>query len=883
MIAEGLAWLGRFADILPAPGVVAVIIIALVLLIALIRRIMNMRWLLKRRIITLELTPPASASKSPLATQQLLTVLHGLHESRNFTEKLLGRTVNFSLELTANRQQGIRYHIKATENELVAVEQNIAAYLPDVRFERIEDVPSKQEKTSTLIFGQTGHFAYPLQAHESPDSHDPLAYVTGTMTKLAEGDQMTIQFAISPVRVREASTLSKHLLNNEELLLQIGKRKAKGFGLILGGISSLLFSVLDAVGEMITPTRGYASSPDLQHRQQVASKIKPARTLSSLEQQLADSVHSKLSQPIFKTDIRVELKVAGAQDRKRRQKSVQSAFNAYVTPGYQSIKAQCNFFANSKLALRKAAFKHRLPSFFTKSSSLFSASELASLYHFPDQASSQTENVVTSLSKTLPAPVSLKSGKKLDVLLALNRHHGEVTPIGLTVAERERHIFIVGGTGNGKTTLLEYGLVQDIRNGKGIAVVDPHGDMAFKLLKYIPEKRINDVVYFNPDDLSYPIGLNMLELPPDLTGDDLLRAKDLVTESVISVFRKIFSEDDSGGHRIEYVLRNAIHTALTVEDSTLFTIYDLLNDPDYRKRVVSKLKDKNLVNFWKHEMGKAGGMQQVKMMAGITSKIGRFLFSASAKRVLEQPKSTINFDEILNGKILICNFSKGLIGDDTSELFGIAILAKLQLAALRRARIPQSERKPFYLYVDEFQNFATDSFVQMLSEARKYKLFLAMAEQSTSQQDDPKIVDTIFANAGTLICFRSGSPTDEKYFLPRLNPVSEGEIAALPSYNFYMRIAAVESQDAFSGETIVLEDEGNEGMRERVIAASQKNYATEYVETEEVVAEPSPKRSKPATKVKEPKAAAKPKTATKKTQVKDTHSKPLLPKKGKVS
>ena len=883
MTIETLAWLERFADILPTIGIVAVIVIAVLLLASLVRRILNMRWLLKRKIITLELTPPASASKSPLATQQLLTVLHGLHGSRNLIEKLLGRTINFSLELVANRQQGIRYHVKATENEIAAVEQNIAAYLPDVRFKRIEEVVSNQEKATVLIFKQTGHFAYPLQAHESPESHDPLAYVTGAMTKLAEGDQMTIQLVVSPVQVREANTLSKHLLNNEELLLQLGKRKAKGLGFILGGISSLLFSILDAIGEMITPTKRYAPSSDLQHRQQVASKIKPARTLSSLEQQLADSVHNKLSQPIFKTDIRVKLKVADTQDRKRRQKSVRSAFNAYVTPGYQALKAQRNFLTTSKLAVRNFAFKHRLPSFFTKSSSLLSAGELASLYHFPDQASSQTENVVTSLSKTLPAPVSLKSGKKLDIILANNHHHGETTPIGLTTAERERHIFMVGGTGNGKTTLLEYGLVQDIRNGKGVAVVDPHGDMAFKLLKYVPEERINDVVYFNPDDLSYPIGLNMLELPPDLTGDELLRAKDLVTESVISVFRKIFSEDDSGGHRIEYVLRNAIHTALTVEDSTLFTIYDLLNDPDYRKKVVNKLKDKNLVNFWKHEMGKAGGMQQVKMMAGITSKIGRFLFSASAKRILEQPKSTINFDEILNGKILICNFSKGLIGDDTSELFGIAILAKLQLAALRRARIPQNERKPFYLYVDEFQNFATDSFVQMLSEARKYKLFLTMAEQSTSQQDDPKIVDTIFANAGTLICFRSGSPTDEKYFLPRLSPVAEGEIAALPSYNFYMRIAAVESQEAFSGETIVLKDEGDEEMQERVIAASQKNYAKEYVEPEEV-AEP-PRKSKPIAKAKESKAkaAAKRKTSTKRTQIKDTQAKPVLPKKGKIS
>jgi len=358
-------------------------------------------------------------------------------------------------------------------------------------------------------------------------------------------------------------------------------------------------------------------------------------------------------------------------------------------------------------------------------------------------------------------------------------------------------------------------------------VIDPHGDMAETLLRYVPKDRINDVIYFNPDDLSHPIALNLLELRPNLTDDDLLREKDLVTEAVVSVFRKIFSEDDSGGHRIEYVLRNTIQTALTTENPTLFTIFDLLNDPAYRKKVLSKLEDKDLKNFWKNELGKAGGFQQVKMVAGITAKIGRFLFSASAKRILEQPKSSIDFDDILNGKILICNFSKGLLGEDTSQLFGITVLAKLQIAALRRARVKQAERKPFYLYVDEFQNFATPTFVQMLSEARKYRLFLTMAEQSTSQQDELQTVNIILANVGTVICFRTGNPADEKLVLPLFKPhINEGEIANLLSYNFYMRISAVKSQEPFSGETVMLEDSGSEKMAEKVITASRSNYAS---------------------------------------------------------
>jgi len=458
---------------------------------------------------------------------------------------------------------------------------------------------------------------------------------------------------------------------------------------------------------------------------------------------------------------------------------------------------------------------------------IFSTDEIASLYHFPSSQISRTDNLITSLSRTLPAPVSLKNNTKFDVVIGENNHHGISTLIGLTEAERQRHLYIIGGTGNGKTTMLQYAIVQDMKNGKGVAVIDPHGDMAETLLENIPEDRIKDVVYFNPDDLDYPIGLNLLELTEGLSGNELLREKDIITESVISVFRKIFSDEDSGGHRIEYILRNTIQTALTIEGCTLFTVFDLLNDGKYRKEILKRLEDKNLINFWKNELGKAGDMQRVKMVAGITSKIGRFLFSASARQILEQPKSTIDFDDIINsGKILICNFSKGLIGEDTSELFGITVLAKLQLASLRRARIKQSERRTFYIYVDEFQNFATTSFVQMLSEARKYKIFMIMAEQSTSQQDEQQMVNIILANVGTVVCFRTGNPQDERSLLPIYSPyISQGEISNLPAFCFYVKISAMQAQEPLSGQTILLDGDGSDVIYKKVIKRSRLLFA----------------------------------------------------------
>lgn len=352
--------------------------------------------------------------------------------------------------------------------------------------------------------------------------------------------------------------------------------------------------------------------------------------------------------------------------------------------------------------------------------------------------------------------------------------------------------------------------------------------MTERLLSHIPKERIKDVIYLNPADISNPVGLNLLEIPDGLSGDDLLMAQDFVTEAVVSIFRKIFSEDGSGGHRIEHVLRNAVHTAFTVEGATLFTIRKLLNDPDFRKPIVAQLEDEDLKDFWTKEFVLAGNYQKYKALDGITTKIGRFQRSAVTRRIFEQASSTINFDEILDGKILICNLAKGSIGEDTSMVLGTTILTKLQIAAYRRIRVSEDERIPFYLYVDEFQNFVSPLFMQILSESRKYKLFLTMAEQSTSQQDH-QMVENIFDNAGTIICFRTGNPADEKYLLPLFRPyVKEGEISSLPSFNFYMKISAVNPQEPVSGETVLLENEGDERIAKRVTEASRKNHAIEY-------------------------------------------------------
>lgn len=790
------------------------------------RKLIQLLTYLNQNYVLYQLIPPSRTFHDPLMTSQLFTALGGLSKSRTVIERALGIKYAVSFEIASTKDSGIRFIVRVPENLSQSFSRLIHSYLSEVKIEEIEETKTKAKFSRVLRFKQSKHYAFPLKSLDRVSSHDPIAYVTSAMTNLNPSESISMQFVVEPVKVHEAKKLSRSILANEDLLAKL-ERQPVSSNNVFNIINTALFALLENFGQIYNPHADgdtYMRRRDLEYQKKIAKRITPARTLSYFEHELIESIHSKLSEPLFSVALRAQVHTKTKAELKSRIQNFKSAVEQFNVAGYQNLKIQ-SFTHRFNGWLHSFRFKTRM--FSSRSNRLIlSAKELASLYHFPDKQGGKTDNVIQRLSKTLPAPVSLKNSSKLDVLIGENNHHGVTTPIGLTEAERQRHLYIIGGTGNGKTTMMMYSIVQDIQNDKGVAVLDPHGDLAETLLGYIPEERIKDVIYLNPDDLSHPIGINLLELKPGLKDDDLLREKDLITESVISVLRKIFSEDDTGGHRIEYVLRNTIQTALTIEGSNLFTIFRLLNDTKYRKKIVKTLEDDDLRIFWKNELGKAGEMQKVKMAAGITSKIGRFLFSASAKRMLEQEKSTINFEDILDGeKILICNFSKGLVGEDTSTLFGTTILAKLQVAALRRARQKQTNRKPFYLYVDEFQNFATMSFVQMLSEARKYKLFLTMAEQSTQQQDQQRLVEIILANVGTVVAFRSGSPADERLILPLFKPwIEEGEIANLPAYSFYMRIAAIEAKEPFSGSTLLLDSVPDKKLGLKVVKNSQTKY-----------------------------------------------------------
>jgi len=350
---------------------------------------------------------------------------------------------------------------------------------------------------------------------------------------------------------------------------------------------------------------------------------------------------------------------------------------------------------------------------------------------------------------------------------------------GIYGDDRRRHVYIVGKTGVGKTTLMANMIRQDIERGKGLALVDPHGDLAESLLDAIPPHRINDVIYFDPADVDYPIAFNVLEATDP-------QYKYLVASGLIGALKKIWA--DSWGPRLEYILRNTILALLDYPSSTMLGILRMLGDGQYRKKVVNKIEDPVVKSFWIDEFANYNERFRSEAISPIQNKVGQFLTSSIIRNIVAQPKSTINMKDVMdNNKILLINASKGRIGEDNSALLGAMLIIHIQLAAMDRARITEEEREDFYLYVDEFQNFATESFATILSEARKYRLNLAIAHQYITQMEEP-VRDAVFGNAGTLVSFRVGAADAEflaKEFAPSF---TETDLVNLDKYNAYIKL-----------------------------------------------------------------------------------------------
>jgi len=781
------------------------------------------------KYIIFELQPLKHNEQSSFSTEQLFTIIHGLARQRSWVNKLFDIAKQYSFEIVSSKEGGIVYYARIPENDSDLVKKTLLSYLPGISVKECSDylsrINAKYQKVSSYKLSNS--FVYTIKHQLSLDDHDPIAYVTGSMTKLTDNDMVAFQVLISPLRkssIPEISKLSR--------LIYEGKASTEGVShlisknelgsLIQAMVMIILRILMLPIGLMVFILTDGKEGPFL-----TFPGTSPSRKLSTpFQSGLELQIKEKLDQQLFRSSLRLMVASNNLSELKQRERGFISALSSLSNGDYQSIVPAGKLLIPFSRII-EYLFTKRLLLPFTKI--VLSASEISDIYHFPYSKTSSTENLLVQHSKELPAPLSLKQKPKLDIYFATNSYGGAETRIGMTEDERRRHVYILGATGTGKSTMLLSMIKQDIEHNKGLCVIDPHGDLIEQILQVIPRERIKDVVYFNPDDISYPIGINLLELTPGLSSEDAIREKEFIAESIISLFHKIYGEKYSGP-RMEYILRNTIHTVFTVPGATLFTINKILIDPIFRKSVVRNLTDENLLDFWKYEFAQAGDYQKINMILPITNKIGRFLFSPTAKRILEQPKSTINFDEIMNdGKILICNLSKGKIGEDNSEVLGILIMAKIQLSALKRSRMTPESRKDFYLYVDEFQNFATESFAQILSEARKYKLCAVLAHQTTSQIEEAQLVNVTLANTGTVICFRTANPQDEKMIIPQFSPyIESGEIASLPSYHFYMRLGALNPEEPFSGVTTPVHIEHSQNRVNEIIKSSRKLYTIEW-------------------------------------------------------
>ena len=407
---------------------------------------------------------------------------------------------------------------------------------------------------------------------------------------------------------------------------------------------------------------------------------------------------------------------------------------------------------------------------------------------------------------------------KITIFAETNYRNSNVK-FGIKTDDRRRHMYFIGKTGMGKSTVLENMIIQDIQDGKGVCVVDPHGDLVEKVINFVPRERINDVIYFNPADLDFPIGFNVLEQVDS-------SQRHLVVSGLIGVFKKIWA--DSWGPRLEYVLHHAISALLEYPGATLLGVMRMLTDKNFRKRVVEKISDPVVKAFWVDEYSKYPDRFQAEAIAPIQNKVGRFLSSALIRNILGQVRSSFNMRDIMDHqKILLLNLSKGRVGEDNSALLGAMMITKIQLAAMSRVDTPEEERQDFYLYVDEFQNFATESFANILSEARKYRLNLTIAHQYIEQVPE-EITAAVFGNVGTIVNFRVGAADAEfleKEFFPTF---TQEDLVNLSKFEIYIKlmIDGVTSE-AFSAKTLppiaITEDVAE--IKEKIINITRERYA----------------------------------------------------------
>lgn len=696
---------------------------------------------------------------------------------------LYGRPI-IALEILARNDDVIVFCAGTERRFIDHLEKQIYAHYPDAEVISAGDYtlfePHDVVHTGVVKLTRSGHL--PIATYKELGV-DPMQALTGALAKIQKKDSAVIQYIIQPAP-QKARQKGRRAANKTFQ----GKQKdiaEKG-------------TLAQAFGD------SFAGGQRQEKREQELSHLTPRG------EQRVELVEQKASGQLFSVTIRVAVSARSKEETDRILTSIGGAFVQYDLPDLNSLRLQ--LLKRPESFIRDLIF--RIPS---DKVNVIGAAELASLFHFP-LPTTGTPNILWRGARVAPLPAGLpQSG----VMLGHNVYRGISTPVYVAEADRRRHVYMVGQTGTGKTTLFLNMIVQDILAGRGVGVVDPHGDLIEDILPHIPLHRQKDVILFDPRDIERPIGFNMLQVKDSAQ-------KDLVVNEVVQILQKLAARlnPESVGPMFEHYLRNALLALAEDANATLIDVPRMFVDASFRSTILAKVSNPTVLQFWQQEFAQSQrGQLSADMLSYVISKLGRFISNEVVRNIIGQAQSSFDIREVIDeGKILLCNLSKGILGDINSDLLGFLLVSKIQIAALGRANIPEEERKDFYLYLDEFQNFTTDSIAVILSEARKYKLNLNVTHQFIKQLPD-NIREAVFGNIGTIVSYRVGVE-DAPVLAKQFDPVfQEYDLVNLNRYTAAVRLLAHGSpQRAFSLHVSAPPTGGDIEGREAVRELSRQTY-----------------------------------------------------------
>ncbi len=815
-------------DVLTYLAIFLGVFILLLVLFSIFVKIQRARRQFSQKYAMVQVRVSKENEAGPIVAEQIFATLHGIQSKFSIWEKLKGlgpEHVSFEI---ASIDRIIKFYVAFPEDLRNLVEGQIYAHYPDVEIEDCQDFSYREGVNVENAVGVDLQFCesdvYPIKRYSQFEDKltriavDPMAGITSSLVKFADpADQAWVQVIVAPLSDRWrliftkcVKILKKGILGNIDSLTKFYARAFTTRKLWPKIVFFPVYFVFWVQGLLVTA--GIKGDLVVGGTTGGNDDIDELSSKSHDRETAMDAAMDKVVRLLFEVNVRLvyvpkNKNLIGAKNKLRE---IEGAFKQFNLPHLNGFEIG-NFHTGSEVV---NAYRKRV----LRDAFVLNNEELATIYHLPN-LTVKTPTIYWVTSKKLEPPSDLPDDDDKEItVLGRTNYRGHQKIFGIKPIDRRRHAYIIGKTGMGKSTLLENMIYSDIMSGKGVGVIDPHGDLADNVLNFVPKSRINDVVLVDPSDKTHAVAFNMLEnVDPALNS--------IVASGLVGIFKKIYA--DSWGPRLEHILRNTILSLLEYPGTTMLGITRILSDADFRRKVVRKIEDPVVKSFWVDEFEKMQDRIRVEAISPIQNKVGQFLSSQTIRNIVGQPKSTIDLRFFMDkGKIVIVNLSKGKIGEDNSALLGSMFITKFQLDAMSRAHVPEKDRKDFYLYVDEFQNFATDSFATILSEARKYKLNLTMANQYIAQMVD-EVKDAVFGNVGSILSFQIGYD-DAEYISQQFGEeVLPSDLVSISKYNAYMRLLI----DGMPTKTFSLatlpppEIENEEDHLEKIRNVSRERYS----------------------------------------------------------